>query len=46
MDLKSLLPYISTQSKMYYQTFIDNLQYGSDVDDIWSEAETDDENDN
>lgn len=45
MNLKSLLPYISTQSKIYYQTVIDN-QYGSDVDDIWSEAGTDDENDN
>lgn len=41
-DLKSLLPYISTQSKMYYQTFIDNLKDCSDVEDVWSEF--DDEN--
>lgn len=35
-DLKSLLPYISTHSKMYYQTFIENLDYSSDIHDIWS----------
>lgn len=45
-DPKSLLPYIRTHSQMYYHTIIDNLQCGSNVDDIWSEFGTDDENDN
>lgn len=33
-DLKSLLPYISSSSKLYYNAFINSLQSSSDTNDI------------
>lgn len=44
-DFKSLLPYITTQSRMYYQTFVDSLLDSPDVEDLWTDPEQGSEDD-